>query len=99
MSQQRDELVCGVVSLVIKCCVALVAVISCAKLAASFQHRQLLYRELQAENQLQQDRLATTRAFFDKMFQVGDWERIDEHADQWIAPNRRRVIWKQPSLD
>lgn len=99
MSQQRDELVCGLVSIAIKCGVVMVAIISCAKLAASFQHRQLLYRELQAENRLQQDRLATARGFFHKMFQVGSWERIDEHADQWIAPNRRRVIWKQPLQD
>ena len=99
MSQQRDELICGLVSLAIKCGVAMVAMISLAKLAASYQHRQLLYREMQAENELQQGRLAAARSSFDTMFQVGDWERIGEHAEQWIAPNRLRVIWKQPVSD
>ena len=33
---------------------------------------------------------------FDQLFSTGGEQKLIQEQDQWIAPNRMRVVWKQP---
>jgi hypothetical protein len=44
--------------------------------------------------QLEQAKLAKARERFDALFGVEGEQRLIREQNQWIAPNRLRVVWK-----
>ena len=45
---------------------------------------------------IQQAKLNKAQQRFDNLFTTGGEQRLIQEQDQWIAPNRMRVVWKQP---
>ena len=43
---------------------------------------------------LEAKRLETLQNRFDRLFSIGGEKRLLSEQDQWIAPNRLRVIWR-----
>ena len=41
-----------------------------------------------------QERLESLQSGFDRLFTLGGEKRLLENQDQWIAPNRLRVVWR-----
>ena len=39
-------------------------------------------------------KLETLQQRFDRLFSIGGEDRLIGEQDQWIAPNRLRVIWR-----
>ena len=40
------------------------------------------------------EKLETLQASFDRLFTLGGEKRLLDNQDQWIAPNRLRVVWR-----
>jgi hypothetical protein len=45
---------------------------------------------------LEQAKLSKARERFDQLFMVEGEQRLIREQNQWIAPNRLRVVWQSP---
>ena len=93
LSQERRELVCSVIGLTVKCSMALLAGVSLVRLAGAYQERMDRHGELAAVLDLEQAKLARARDRFDRLFGIDGEQRLIREQNQWIAPNRLRVVW------
>jgi hypothetical protein len=94
LSQERRELLCSVIGLTVKCSLALVAGVSLVRLAGAYQERMERQGELAAVLDLEQAKLARARERFDRLFGTDGEQRLIREQNQWIAPNRLRVVWQ-----
>jgi hypothetical protein len=76
--------------------IGLVALVSLARLAGAYQERLDRYGEIRAVLDIQQAKLLKAQHRFDQLFSTGGEQKLIQEQDQWIAPNRMRVVWKQP---
>lgn len=97
LSQERRDLVCGVIGLTVKLGLVLMAGVSLVRLAGAYQERMDRQGELAAVLQLEQAKVAKARERFDSLFAVEGEQRLIREQNQWIAPNRLRVVWNRPS--
>ena len=94
LSSERQELLCSVIGLVVKVGLVLVAGVSLARLATAYQERMERQGELAAVLDLERAKLAKARERFDHLFMVDGEQRLIREQNQWIAPNRLRVVWQ-----
>ena len=80
-----------------KLSLALVAGVSLVRLAGAYQQRIDRYGEISAVLDIQQAKLLKAQSRFDHLFATGGEQRLIQEQDQWIAPNRLRVVWKLPT--
>ena len=92
---ERQELLCSVIGLAVKVGLVLVAGVSLTRLATAYQERMERQGELAAVLDLEQTKLAKARQRFDQLFMVEGEQRLIREQNQWIAPNRLRVVWQQ----
>ena len=78
---------------------SLVAVVSLVRLAGAYQERLDRYGEITAVLDIQKAKLLKAQNRFDRLFSVGGEQKLIQEQDQWIAPNRLRVVWKQTKSD
>jgi hypothetical protein len=95
-SSPSQELICGSIGLTLKLSLALVAGVSLVRLGGAYQQRLDRYGEITAVLDIQQAKLLKAQNRFDNLFATGGEQRLIQEQDQWIAPNRLRVVWKQP---
>ena len=95
-STPAQELVCSSIGLTLKAGLALVAVVSLVRLGSAYRERLDRYGEITAVLNIQQAKLNKAQQRFDNLFTTGGEQRLIQEQDQWIAPNRMRVMWKQP---
>jgi len=95
-STPSQELICSLIGLSLKVGIGLVALVSLARLAGAYQERLDRYGEIRAVLDIQQAKLLKAQTRFDHLFSTGGEQRLIQEQDQWIAPNRMRVVWKQP---
>ena len=93
LSQERRELLCSLIGLTVKCSLALLAGVSLVRLAGAYQERMERQGELAAVLDLEQAKLARARDRFDRLFGTDGEQRLIREQNQWIAPNRLRVVW------
>ena len=94
LSSERRDLHCSVIGLTVKLGLVLMAGVSLVRLAGAYQERMDRQGELAAVLQLEQAKLAKARERFDTLFGVEGEQRLIREQNQWIAPNRLRVVWK-----
>ena len=94
-SSQSQELLYGSIGLSLKIGLSLVAVVSLIRLAGAYQERLDRYGEITAVLDIQKAKLLKAQTRFDRLFNVGGEQKLIQEQDQWIAPNRLRVVWKQ----
>ena len=94
ITQERRELVCSVIGLMVKLGLVAVAGVSLVRLAGAYQQRMDRNGEIVAVLELEKARLARARERFDQLFMVAGEQRLIREQSQWIAPNRLRVIWQ-----
>ena len=94
-STPGQELICSGIGLTLKLSLALVAGISLVRLGGAYQQRLDRYGEITAVLDIQQAKLLKAQNRFDTLFATGGEQRLIQEQDQWIAPNRLRVVWKQ----
>jgi hypothetical protein len=95
-STPGQELICSLIGLSLKLGIGLVALVSLARLAGAYQERLDRYGEIRAVLDIQQAKLLKAQHRFDQLFSTGGEQKLIQEQDQWIAPNRMRVVWKQP---
>ena len=95
-STPGQELICSGIGLTLKVGLGLVAVVSLVRLGGAYRERLDRYGEITAVLDIQQAKLNKAQQRFDNLFTTGGEQRLIQEQDQWIAPNRLRVVWKQP---
>lgn len=73
------------------------AVVSLVRLGSAYRERLDRYGEITAVLNIQQAKLNKAQQRFDNLFTTGGEQRLIQEQDQWIAPNRMRVVWTTPS--
>ena len=68
--------------------------VSLVKLSLAYQERLERHSEIAAVVEVESAKLGTIRQRFDRLFSLGGEQRMMDEQDQWIAPNRMRVIWR-----
>ncbi|WP_457767878.1 hypothetical protein [Cyanobium sp. ULC084] len=84
------------IGLTVKLGVAMLAAVSLTHLAAAYQQRLDRHGELSAILDIETARLRRAQARFDKLFSKEGEQQLLREQDQWIAPNRLRVVWEAP---
>ena len=95
LSSERQELLCSLIGLALKVGLVLVAGVSLVRLATAYQERMERQGELSAVLGLERAKLSKARERFDHLFMVEGEQRLIREQNQWIAPNRLRVVWQQ----
>ena len=68
--------------------------VSLLKLGLASQQRVDRYSELSSVLDVESVRLVGLQKRFDRIFTIGGDRRLMDEQDQWIAPDRVRVIWR-----
>ncbi|MFM1811772.1 MAG: hypothetical protein RLZZ336_710 [Cyanobacteriota bacterium] len=97
VSSERQELLCSLIGLLIKVSLVGVVAVSLVRLATAYQERMERQGELSAVLDLESGKLAKARERFDQLFVVEGEQRLIREQNQWIAPNRLRVVWNPGS--
>ena len=92
----REEMAFAGLGLALKIAGLLLALITLTKLALAHQQRLERHGEIQAVLQLQLDRLTRQKRELDRLFSSDGHQVLFRREEQWIAPNRRRIIWLPP---
>ena len=90
----RQELHCSLIALAAKVALILVGCVSVVRLSLAYKERLDRHGEIAAVVNLESKRLETLQNRFDRLFSIGGEKRLLSEQDQWIAPNRLRVIWR-----
>ena len=94
MQEQQRELVYSLIALVMKLGLLLVGSASLVKLGIASHQRMVRYSELSSVLEVESVSLIRLQERFDRFFTIGGDMRLMDENDQWIAPNRRRIIWR-----
>lgn len=95
LTNERQELLCSVIGLMVKLGLVAVASVSLLRLAGAYQQRMERQGEISAVLELELAQMAKARQRFDQLFHVEGEQRLIREQSQWIAPNRLRVVWQQ----
>ena len=95
-STPAQEKLCSGIGLTLKVGLGLVAVVSLVRLGGAYRERLDRYGEITAVLNIQQAKLNKAQRRFDSLFTTGGEQRLIQEQDQWIAPNRMRVVWTTP---
>ena len=68
--------------------------VSIVRLSVAYQERLDRHGEIDAVVMVEAAKLQTLQQRFDRLFSIGGDERLMSEQDQWIAPNRLRIIWR-----
>ncbi|WP_241518213.1 MULTISPECIES: hypothetical protein [Cyanobium] len=88
-------MLCSLIGLALKVGLVVVAGVSLVRLATAYQERMERQGELSAVLGLERAKLSKARERFDHLFMVEGEQRLIREQNQWIAPNRLRVVWQQ----
>ena len=90
----RRELLCSSLALAVKVGLIFLGAVSLVRLSMAYQERLERHGELAAVVDVEASKLQGLRHRFDTLFTLGGDERLMDEQEQWIAPNRLRVIWR-----
>ena len=90
----RQELHCSLIALAAKAALIVVGCVSVARLSVAYQERLDRHSEIAAVVNVESKKLEILQSRFDRLFSIGGEKRLLSEQDQWIAPNRLRVIWR-----
>ena len=94
LQEQRRELLYSVIALAMKLGLLLIGTTSLVKLGIASHQRMGRYTELSSVLNVESVKLVKLQERFDRFFTIGGDRRLMDENDQWIAPNRIRVIWR-----
>lgn len=97
LQQEQRELHCSMIALTVKLALGLLIGVSLVQLAGAYQERMERQGELTAVLDLELGKLNKARERFDQLFSTNGEQRLIREQNQWIAPNRMRVVWREQS--
>lgn len=96
-SSDQQEKICSAIGLSLKVGLSLVAAVSLVRLAGAYQERLDRNGEITAILAIEQAKLNKAEDRFDRLFATGGEQRLIREQDQWIAPDRLRIVWEHSS--
>ena len=90
----RRELLCSTLALAVKVGLIFLGSVSLVRLSVAYQERLDRHGELAAVVDVEANKLQGLQQRFDTLFTLGRDKRLMDEQEQWIAPNRLRVIWR-----
>lgn len=90
----RREVQCSLLALTVKAGLIILGAVSLIRLSGAYQERLARHGELAAVVEVESAKLKTLQQRFDRLFSIGGEKRLMGEQDQWIAPNRLRIIWR-----
>ena len=90
----RRELLCSTLALTVKVGLIFLGSVSLVRLSVAYQERLDRHGELAAVVDVEANKLQGLQQRFDTLFTLGGDQRLMDEQEQWIAPNRLRVIWR-----
>ncbi len=94
LQEQRRELIYSFIALAMKLGLFAVGVASLLKLGLASHQRLERHKELSSVLKVESLKLISLQKRFDSLFTIGGDIRLMDEQDQWIKPNRVRVIWR-----
>ena len=94
LQEQQRELIYSLIGLFMKLGLLVIASASLVKLGISSHQRVGRYSELSSVLDIESVKLIRLQERFDRFFTIGGETRLMDENDQWISPNRIRVIWR-----
>ena len=94
MKQKKQENFVSFVSLIIKICISLLAIISLIRLGHSSKVRLTRLREIQDSFSYEKYRYKNLSSRFDDLFSAEGEQRFMKDQDQMISRDIIRVIWR-----
>lgn len=94
LQAERREKLCSFLALGVKLGLVALGAVSLVKLSLAYQERLDRHGELSAVVDVESSKLRQLQQRFDRLFTLGGDRRLMDEQDQWIAPNRLRVIWR-----
>ena len=86
------------IGLAVKLGIAFLASVSLVHLAGAYQQRLDSHGEISAIVDIEKNKLRKVQERFDRLFSKDGEQRLIREQDQWIAPNRLRVVWEDSQL-
>ena len=94
LQEERRELAYSSLALAMKLGLFSLGAVSLIKLSIAYHHRLDRFGELVAVMNVETSRLNNIQRRFDRLFTIGGRKRLMDEQDQWIEPNRLRIIWR-----
>ena len=94
LQTDRREMQCSVLALAVKVGLVILGGVSLIRLSGAYQERLDRHGELAAVVAVETAILEGLQQRFDRVFSIGGEQRLMGEQDQWIAPNRIRIIWR-----
>ena len=94
LKEQQRDYIYSLMALVMKSGLLSIGVVSLVKLGFASHQRVERHAELSSIVEVESVRLSSLQSRFDRLFTIGGDRRLMDEQDQWIAPNRIRVIWR-----
>ena len=94
LQEQHRDFVYSFIALGMKFGLLLIGSLSLIKLGIASYQRVDRHSELSSALQMESVKLIKLQKRFDTLFTIGGDRRLMDEQDQWIAPNRVRVIWR-----
>ncbi|WP_233133039.1 MULTISPECIES: hypothetical protein [unclassified Synechococcus] len=86
------------IGLAVKLGFGLLASVSLVHLAGAYQQRLDSHGEISAILDIEKNKLRKVQQRFDQLFSKDGEQRLIREQDQWIAPNRLRIVWEDSQL-
>jgi len=90
----RKDILCSSLALAVKVGLISLGGVSLVRLSMAYQERLDRHGELAAVVDVETNKLLGLQQRFDRLFTLGGRDRLMDEQDQWIAPNRLRIIWR-----
>ena len=90
----RRDMLCSGLALAVKIGLISLGGVSLVRLSMAYQERLDRHGELAAVVDVESNKLRGLEQRFDRLFTLGGRDRLMDEQDQWIAPNRLRIIWR-----
>ena len=90
----RRDMLCSGLALAVKIGLISLGGVSLVRLSMAYQERLDRHGELAAVVAVETNKLRGLQQRFDRLFTLGGRDRLMDEQDQWIAPNRLRIIWR-----
>ena len=94
LQEQQRDFIYSLIALAMKIGLLTIGTLSLIKLGIASYQRVVRHSELSSALNTQSEKLITLQKRFDTLFTIGGDRRLMDEQDQWIAPDRVRVIWR-----
>ena len=94
LQEQQRDLIYSFIALGMKSGLLVIALLSLVRLGIASYQRVGRYSEISSVLEAQSIKMINLQKRFDTLFTIGGERRLMDEQDQWIAPNRVRVIWR-----